>query len=48
VHAIDPEEGGLHVHPVPEPEAPVSAGGSVSTTLTLLAVLGPALVTVRV
>src|SRR5262245_34744790 len=48
VHVIDPDAGGLQVHPVPEPVAPVSAGGSVSTTPTLDAVLGPALVTVRV
>jgi hypothetical protein len=48
VHTIWPAAGGLHVHPVPDPLAPVTPAGSVSVTVTALAVSGPAFATVIV
>jgi hypothetical protein len=48
VHAIWPADGGPHVHPGPDPLAPVTPAGSVSVTVTDAAALGPAFVTVIV
>ena len=48
VHVSVTPEGGLQVHPVPDPTAPVTPAGRVSVTVREAAVLGPALLTVIV